>query len=172
LECRPATAESAEALTNETINAMNDIEIDVDQTDEQTLTYEVSDEALENAANTGNTKAGTLTPGLQDLCTRSVDERSHWCHGRSPRPARISQLACPISPVQSVHRKIAGPVRLPLSKGVFLMISDQTSDETYPSGEGPGFPRNSDLRFCKWGFAFSAFLAPHKPNRPFCKLVK
>lgn len=42
---------------------MNDIEIDLDQNDEQTLTYEVSDEALENAANTGNAKAGTLTLG-------------------------------------------------------------------------------------------------------------
>ena len=42
---------------------MNDIEIDLDQTDEKTLTCEVPDEALENAANTGNAKAGTLTLG-------------------------------------------------------------------------------------------------------------
>ncbi len=42
---------------------MNDIEIDLDQADEQTLTYEVSDEAPENAANTRNAKAGTLTLG-------------------------------------------------------------------------------------------------------------
>ena len=45
---------------------MNDIEIDLDQTDEQTLNYEVSEAALENAANTGNAKAGTLTLGCTE----------------------------------------------------------------------------------------------------------
>ncbi len=45
---------------------MNDIEIDHDQIDEQTLTYEVSDEAVENAANTENAKAGTLTLGCTE----------------------------------------------------------------------------------------------------------
>ena len=51
---------------------MNDIEIDLDQADEQTLTYEASDEALENAANTRNAKAGPSHWGVQELCTHSV----------------------------------------------------------------------------------------------------
>ena len=40
---------------------MSDTEIDLDQTDEVTRTYEISDEALESAASTGNAKAGNLT---------------------------------------------------------------------------------------------------------------
>ena len=41
---------------SERINAVNDITIDLDQTEEESLTYEVSDEALEIAA---GTSAGT-----------------------------------------------------------------------------------------------------------------
>ena len=40
---------------------MRDTEIDPDQTDKETRTYEISDEALECAASTGNAKAGNLT---------------------------------------------------------------------------------------------------------------
>ena len=40
---------------------MSDSEIDLDQTDEETLTYEMSDEALERAASAENEKAGTFT---------------------------------------------------------------------------------------------------------------
>ena len=46
---------------------MNDTEIDLDHTDEETLTYEVSDEALESAADTESAPVGNLTM----LCTGS-----------------------------------------------------------------------------------------------------
>ena len=45
---------------------MNDITnttIDLDQTEEKTLIYEVSDDALEIAASTGKEKAGNYTLG-------------------------------------------------------------------------------------------------------------
>jgi hypothetical protein len=45
---------------------MNDITnttIELDQTEEEILTYEVSDEALETAAGTGKEKAGNYTLG-------------------------------------------------------------------------------------------------------------
>jgi hypothetical protein len=42
---------------------MNDNISDRDQTDEEILTYKVSDEALENAAGTGREKAGSWTFG-------------------------------------------------------------------------------------------------------------
>jgi hypothetical protein len=44
-------------LANKRINTMTDITI----TEEEILTCEVSDEALEAAANTGKDKAGSLT---------------------------------------------------------------------------------------------------------------
>ena len=51
------------ALTSEAserINAVNDITVDLDRTDEETLTYEVSDEALETAAgSSAGTEAGS-----------------------------------------------------------------------------------------------------------------
>jgi hypothetical protein len=51
------------ALTSEAserINAVNDITADLDQIDEETLTYEVTDEALEIAAGTATgTEAGS-----------------------------------------------------------------------------------------------------------------
>lgn len=52
---------------NETINAMSDTEIDLDYTDKETLTYEVSDQALESAADTESAPVGNLTM----LCTGS-----------------------------------------------------------------------------------------------------
>ena len=42
---------------------MNDITIGLDQTEEEILTYEVSDEALEATAGTGKEKAGNYTFG-------------------------------------------------------------------------------------------------------------
>jgi hypothetical protein len=48
---------------NERINAMNDITIGLDQTEEEILTYEVSDEALEATAGTRKEKAGNYTFG-------------------------------------------------------------------------------------------------------------
>jgi hypothetical protein len=54
-------AESTEPLTNERINVMSDTEIDLDETDEEARTDEISDEALECAASTGNANAGNLT---------------------------------------------------------------------------------------------------------------
>jgi hypothetical protein len=41
--------------------AMNDMTIGLEQTEEEMLTYEVSDEALESATGTGNEKAGNYT---------------------------------------------------------------------------------------------------------------
>jgi hypothetical protein len=49
-----------EALTSERINAMTDTIDDLDRTDEETLTCEVADEALETAA--GATRA-VITAG-------------------------------------------------------------------------------------------------------------
>ena len=43
---------------------MNDTTIGLDQTEEEILTYEVSDEALETAAGTGKEKAGNYTLGF------------------------------------------------------------------------------------------------------------
>jgi len=40
---------------------MSDTEIDLDETDEEARTDEISDEALECAASTGNANAGNLT---------------------------------------------------------------------------------------------------------------
>ena len=40
---------------------MIDLTIGLDQTEEEMLTYEVSDEALESATGTGNEKAGNYT---------------------------------------------------------------------------------------------------------------
>ena len=40
---------------------MNDTTIGLDQSEEEMLTYEVSDEALESATGTGNEKAGNYT---------------------------------------------------------------------------------------------------------------
>jgi hypothetical protein len=40
---------------------MNDMTFGLDQTEEEMLTYEVSDRALESAAGTGNEKAGNYT---------------------------------------------------------------------------------------------------------------
>ena len=47
-------------LANESINAMRDTPIRLDQTDEA-LAYEVSDEALETAAGTAKEKVGNFT---------------------------------------------------------------------------------------------------------------
>ena len=41
---------------------MIDLTIELDQTEEEMLTYEVSDEALESATGTGNEKAGISAP--------------------------------------------------------------------------------------------------------------
>ena len=40
---------------------MNDTTIGLDQSEEEMLTYEVSDEALESATGTGNEKGGNYT---------------------------------------------------------------------------------------------------------------
>ncbi|MGB8894883.1 MAG: hypothetical protein WA322_16750 [Pseudolabrys sp.] len=40
---------------------MNNMTIGLEQTEEEMLTYEVSDEALESATGTGNEKAGNYT---------------------------------------------------------------------------------------------------------------
>jgi hypothetical protein len=48
---------------NERINAMNDVTIGPDQTEEEIPTYEVSDEALEAMAGAGKEKAGNYTLG-------------------------------------------------------------------------------------------------------------
>ena len=42
---------------------MSDTTLGLDQTEEEILTYEVSDEALETAAGTGKEKAGNYTLG-------------------------------------------------------------------------------------------------------------
>jgi hypothetical protein len=41
--------------------AMNDMTIGLEQTEEEMLIYEVSDEALESATGTGNEEAGNYT---------------------------------------------------------------------------------------------------------------
>ncbi|HSV23438.1 MAG TPA: hypothetical protein VLJ17_10465 [Xanthobacteraceae bacterium] len=43
---------------------MNDMTIGIDQTEEEVLTYQVSDEALETAAGMGKEKAGNYTLGF------------------------------------------------------------------------------------------------------------
>jgi hypothetical protein len=55
---------------NERINVMNDKTIGLDQTEEEILTYKVSDEALETTAGTGNWKAEAHTMAFcTDLST-------------------------------------------------------------------------------------------------------
>lgn len=60
-------AESAKELTNERNNAMIDTKSELDQTDKETLLYEVSDEILESVASTENAALENLTM----LCTGS-----------------------------------------------------------------------------------------------------
>jgi hypothetical protein len=55
--------QGCEAAKKERINAMTDTTIGLDRNDEEILTYEVSDEALETAAGTGKEKAGHYTLG-------------------------------------------------------------------------------------------------------------
>ncbi|HEY6860242.1 MAG TPA: hypothetical protein VI358_10710 [Pseudolabrys sp.] len=40
---------------------MNDVIIELEQSEEETLTYKVSDEALESATGTGNERVGNYT---------------------------------------------------------------------------------------------------------------